>query len=133
MTVTREELGNARYALVTTFRKDGRAVPTPVWVVPDGDALAIWSYVGAGKVKRIRRSPRVLIGVCDLRGKPLGDQVPGNAAILDAAGTARVRELLKKKYGLQAWLTLWASRVRRGLAGTVGIGITLDAPGSEPS
>jgi len=126
MSVTREELGEARYALVTTFRKDGRAVATPVWVVPDGDGLAIWSYVGAGKVKRIRRDPSVLIGVCDMRGRPLGEQIPARAAIFDADGTARVRDALKKKYGMQARLTLLASRIRRGLAGTVGIGVVLD-------
>jgi PPOX class probable F420-dependent enzyme len=125
MSVTREELSEARYALVTTFRKDGRAVATPVWVVPDGDALAIWSYVGAGKVKRIRRNHAVLIGVCDVRGRPLGEQVTGRAAIFDANGTARVREALKQKYGLQARLTLLVSRLRRGVAGTVGIGIAL--------
>ena len=126
MTVTHNELGDARYALVTTFRRDGREVATPVWVVPDGDALAIWSYVGAGKVKRIRRNPAVLIGVCDVRGRPLGDQIPGRAAIFDADGTARVRDALKKKYGIQARLTLLVSRLRRGLAGTVGIGVVLD-------
>jgi uncharacterized protein len=125
MSPTREDLAKARYTLVTTFRRDGRAVATPVWVVPDGDALAIWSYVGAGKVKRIRRNPAVLIGVCDVRGRPLGEQVPGRAAIFDADATARVREALTQKYGLQARLTLLASRWRRGLAGTVGIGIVL--------
>jgi PPOX class probable F420-dependent enzyme len=126
MSVTREELGKARYALVTTFRKDGRSVATPVWVVADGEGLAIWSYVGAGKVKRIRRNAAVLIGVCDVRGRPHGEQIPGRAAIFDANGTARVRAALKKKYGIQARLTLLASRMRRGVAGTVGIGVMLD-------
>jgi PPOX class probable F420-dependent enzyme len=119
-------LGKAQYALVTTYRRDGRAVPTPLWVVRDGDAVAVWTPTKSGKVKRIRRRGAVLVGPCDFRGNPQGDQVPGRAVILDAAGAARVRDLLIRKYGITARLSVWGSRIRRGLAGTVGIRITLD-------
>jgi PPOX class probable F420-dependent enzyme len=119
-------LGQAQYALVTTYRRDGRAVPTPLWVVRDGDAVSVWTPTTSGKVKRIRRRNAVLVGPCDFRGNLRGDQVPGTATILDAAGTARVRELLIGKYGISARLSVWGSRIRRGLAGTVGIRITLD-------
>jgi PPOX class probable F420-dependent enzyme len=118
-------LGEARYALVTTYRKDGRSVPTAVWVVRDGNALAIWTVSDSGKVKRIRRNSKVLVGPCDLRGRPTGDQVPGEAVILDAEGTQRVRSLLTKKYGIVGRVTLWGSRIRRGTTGTIGIRITL--------
>lgn len=118
-------VGQASYALVTSYRKDGRAVPTPVWVVRDGDAVAIWSATGAGKVKRIRRDPTVLIGPCDVRGRPTGDQVPGRGEVLDDAGTERVRDLLRRKYGVIGRITLFFSRLRRGRAGTIGIRITL--------
>jgi hypothetical protein len=118
-------LGDAQYLLVTTFRKDGRAVPTPVWVVRDGDHLAIWTVRDSGKVKRIRRNPEVLVGPCDVRGRLTGAQVPGRAAVLDAAGTARVRAAIARKYGLLGRLTLWGSRLRRGTEGTVGVRITL--------
>ncbi len=122
---TVESLGAAPYVRVTTYRKDGRAVPTPVWVVRDGDALAIWTVRDSGKVKRVRRDGGVMVGPCDLRGNLTGDEVPGHASILDAAGTARVRTLLKRKYGLLGRLSLWGSRIRRGTDGTVGIRITL--------
>jgi hypothetical protein len=122
---TVDTVGSASYALVTTYRRDGRAVPTPVWVVRDGDGLAIWTVTDSGKVKRIRRNATVHIGPCDVRGKPTGDQVPGHATILDATGTARVRELLRRKYGLLGRLTLWGSRIRRGANGTIGIHIAL--------
>jgi uncharacterized protein len=111
--------------LVTTYRRDGRTVPTPVWVVRDGDALAIWTPTGAGKVKRVRRQPVVLVGPCDIRGNLSGDQVPGIATVLDADGTDRVRGLLKKKYGVMGRLTLAGSLMRRGRAGTVGIRIAV--------
>ncbi len=130
MTSTLDVLGQAKYALVTSFRKDGRAVPTAVWVVRDGDALAIWTTADSGKVKRIRRSGEVLVGPCDLRGRPTGEPVPGHAAILDPAQTQRVRVLLAKKYGLLGRLTLWGSRLRRGATGTLAIRIALtDANG----
>ena len=121
-----ETVGSASYALVTTYRKDGRAVPTAVWVVRDGDALAFWTVVDSGKVKRIRRDGTVLIGPCDFRGRPTGDQVPGHAEILSAEGTAHVRELLKRKYGLTGRISLWGSRIRRGKDGTVGVRVTLN-------
>jgi hypothetical protein len=60
-----------------------------------------------------------------MRGRPTGDAVPGRATILDAEGTERVRELIRRKYRLQGRITLLLSRLRRGLAGTVGIRITL--------
>lgn len=119
-------LGATPYLLVTTYRKDGRAVPTPVWVVRDGDDLAIWTVRDSGKVKRIRRDGTVRVGPCDVRGRPTGPEVPGHAVVLDAAGTERVRALLKRKYGLMGRVALWGSRLRRGVNGTVGIRITLD-------
>lgn len=122
------ELGACEYVLLTTFRRDGRAVPTAVWVAPDGDGLVIWTVTDSGKVKRLRRNPAVLIGPCDLRGRPTGGQVPGTGVILDAGGTGRVRDLLRRKYGLKARITLLFSRLRRGAAGTVGIRVTLTAP-----
>ena len=126
MATTVDSLGTAQYARVTTYRRDGRAVPTPVWVVRDGDAIAVWTPTNSGKVKRIRRRGAVLVGPCDFRGNLQGDEVPARAVILDADGTARVRGLLARKYGLMARLTLWGSRIRRGTAGTVAIRITLD-------
>ena len=79
MTSTVDALGAAQYLLVTTFRKDGRAVPTPGLGARDGDALVFWSVTDAGKIKRIRRTADVLVGPCDLRGRPTGEQVPGHA------------------------------------------------------
>jgi len=122
---TLDTLGASQYLLVTTFRKNGRAVPTPVWVARDDDALVVWSVTDTGKVKRIRRTAKVLVGPCDVRGKPTGDQVPGRAKILDSAGTDRVRDLLRKKYGLIGRLTMRGSLLRRGRDGTIGIRITL--------
>ncbi|MFD6419969.1 PPOX class F420-dependent oxidoreductase [Streptomyces sp. NPDC060194] len=120
-----DRLGAGKYLLVSTYKKDGTAVPTPVWVVRDGDGLGVWTTAGSWKVKRIRRRADVLVGPCDVRGRPTGDQVPGTAEILDASRTAAYRGLLARKYGILGRLTLLGSKLRRGDEGTVGIRITL--------
>ncbi|MER5793126.1 PPOX class F420-dependent oxidoreductase [Streptomyces sp. NPDC001980] len=120
-----DRLGAGKYLLVTSYRKDGTPVPTPVWVVRDGDTLGVWTAADTWKVKRIRRRADVKVGACDLRGRPTGDPVPGTAEIADAATTARYRDLIARKYGITGRLTLLGSRLRRGLDGTVGIRVTL--------
>ena len=62
------QLGAEKYVLLTTYRKDGRAVPTPLWVVPDGPGLAFWTPTGTGKLKRIRNNGRVTVQPCDFCG-----------------------------------------------------------------
>jgi len=125
MPSTLDDLGRSQFLLLTTYRKDGRAVATPLWVVRDGDALAVWTPTKSGKIKRLRRRSGVLVGACDFRGNPLGEQVSGRASIMDAAGSDRVRSLIRRKYGVMGWLTVNGSLLRRGRAGTVGIHITL--------
>ncbi|WP_344339025.1 PPOX class F420-dependent oxidoreductase [Kitasatospora putterlickiae] len=118
-------LSSGSYLLVTTFKKDGTAVPTPVWVVRDGEALGIWTVADSWKVKRIRNRPDVLVGPCDVRGRPTGESHPATAEILGPERTAAYRTLLRQKYGLVGVLTLAGSRLRRGDRGTVGIRLTL--------
>ncbi|WP_405020010.1 PPOX class F420-dependent oxidoreductase [Kitasatospora sp. NBC_00070] len=131
MDATPEQLERIRslaagsYLLVTTYKKDGTPVPTPVWVVRDGNALGIWTVTDSWKVKRIRNRADVLVGPCDLRGNPTGDPVPATAEILAAEQTAAYRTLLRRKYGLLGVVTLLGSKLRRGDRGTVGIRITL--------
>ncbi|MEU6239236.1 PPOX class F420-dependent oxidoreductase [Kitasatospora sp. NPDC047058] len=118
-------LSSGSYLLVTTYKKDGTAVPTPVWVVRDGDALGVWTVADSWKVKRIRNRADVLVGPCDVKGRPTGESYPATAELLGPERTASYRTLLRQKYGLLGVLTLLGSRVRRGERGTVGIRITL--------
>ncbi|MEO5873408.1 MAG: PPOX class F420-dependent oxidoreductase [Streptosporangiaceae bacterium] len=127
MESTLDRLAAGKYLLVTTFKKDGSTVATPVWVVRDGAALGVWTVTDSWKVKRIRNRADVLVGPCDVRGKPTGEQVPGTAVILSPEETAGLRPLIQRKYGLLGRISLWGSRLRRGATGTVGIRITLTA------
>ncbi|QKV90782.1 PPOX class F420-dependent oxidoreductase [Streptomyces sp. NA02950] len=121
-----ERLGTGKYLLLTSYRKDGSTVATPVWVVPDGPALGVWTATDSWKVKRIRNRRDVLVGPCDVRGNPTGEQLPAIAGICDAATTERYRGLVARKYGMLGRLTLVGSRLRRGKTGTVGIRISAE-------
>jgi PPOX class probable F420-dependent enzyme len=116
-----EQLGAEKYVLLTTFRRDGRAVSTPLWVVPDGAGLAFWTPVDTGKVKRIRNSGRVTVAPCDVRGNVHGEAIEAQARIGDTADRRRVGEGLKRKYGLIGRLSLLGSKLRRGEDGTVAV------------
>jgi PPOX class probable F420-dependent enzyme len=121
-----DRLGAERYVLLTTFRKDGRAVPTPVWMARDGHELFCYSAPDAGKVKRIRRDGAVRVGPCTARGKPTGDQVPGRARLLDEPATRHALRLLARKYGLLFRLADVGGRLRRRGGLPTGIGVVLD-------
>ncbi|MEW2620366.1 PPOX class F420-dependent oxidoreductase [Streptomyces sp. NPDC048106] len=118
-------LAAGKYLLITSYRRNGTPVATPVWVVRDGGSLGVWTAADSFKVKRIRNRADILAGPCDLRGNPTGDQLPATAEIADPATTARYRTLIARKYGLLGRLTLLGSRLRRGVDGTVGIRVTL--------
>lgn len=120
------DLAAANYVLLTTFRKDGSAVGTPVWAAPDGERLLVWTVADAYKVRRLRRNPQLTLALCDARGRVRSAAVPGRGVILDEDGSAHARAVIARKYGLLGRLIVGASRVRRGRTGTVGLACTVD-------
>ena len=99
-TSTIGKLAGERYISLTTFKRDGSAVSTPVWVASDdGERLLVWSAAATWKVRRIRRDPRVRVAACGFRGLERGDRVEGRARVVDDA--ALVEALLREKYGWQ--------------------------------
>jgi hypothetical protein len=113
VTTTFATLQAAKYIQLTTFRRDGRAVATPVWLAPDGDALLAFSEATAGKVKRIRNSGRVLVAPCDGRGRTKGPAIEAVATLTDEAGTDRVIAAIRRRYGWQARVLQWFGGLRR--------------------
>ncbi|NAZ84177.1 PPOX class F420-dependent oxidoreductase [Kineococcus sp. R8] len=111
-------LAATNYVLLTTFRKDGRAVPTPIWVAPLGGRMVAYTGADSGKVKRIRRDGRVLLAPCTSRGAPLGDSVEGRASVLPAGELTAVRAAVAAKYGL----VYRGFQLLQRLAGLVGRG-----------
>lgn len=92
-------LAQERFISITTFRRDGTPVSTPVWCAGEDGTVLVFTEAASGKVKRIRHDPHVRIAPCSARGKPRGDPVEADAAIVE--GTDRVKTLLAQKYG---WL-----------------------------
>jgi len=107
-----EEIVRSKYVSLTTYRKDGTAVPTPVWHVARGGELVVISDAGAWKVKRIRNNSHVVVTVCDIRGRiaPGAASAEGTARLLDEDDTAAGRRLLARKY-LLSRLGNWVTRV----------------------
>jgi PPOX class probable F420-dependent enzyme len=95
-----ESLRGHKYCLLTTFRKSGEPIPTPVWFgLADGKAY-IGSDAAAAKVKRIRSNPRVRVAPCSPRGKPLGSPVEGRARILAPNESERAEQAIAANTGL---------------------------------
>ncbi|MGV8871874.1 MAG: PPOX class F420-dependent oxidoreductase [Rhodococcus sp. (in: high G+C Gram-positive bacteria)] len=124
MAATFEDIARGKYVLLTTFKKDGTAVPTPLWGALEGEQLLMWTVADSWKVKRIRRNSKVTVAPCDMRGNPQGEAVDAAAEILDAAGTDKARAAVASKYGILGWLTVKGSVLRRGKSGSVGLAIT---------
>jgi uncharacterized protein len=92
------------YINLTTFRKNGNAVPTPVWFAQDMGSGILYIETGgdSGKIKRIRHTSRVTLAPCTALGKTTGDVTEGKARIVtDTAEIFRARGALHRKYGLQ--------------------------------
>lgn len=92
------DLKEERYISLTTFKRDGTPVATPVWVAGQNGHLLVHTAAGSWKVKRIRRDSHVQVAPCSATGKVRAEGVEGEARIL--ADTALVEELEARKYGL---------------------------------
>jgi uncharacterized protein len=109
-------VSGATYMLLTTFRRDGRAVPTTVHVVTEGDAAFFRTWDVSGKAKRLRHTAAVEIAPSNSRGRPLGSSIRAEAHLLDGEAAERVARLLAAKHPvLHGRLIPWYHR-RRGWA-----------------
>lgn len=121
-----DRIARGRYLSVTTFRRDGRAVPTPVgFVVHDGELL-ILTPPDSGKVKRIRHDNAVVVAPCDMGGRIAAGapSVPGRARVLDRSETPRVRRLMSRRYPV-AGVVFWWDRLLGRSQRWIGVAITL--------
>ena len=87
-----------KYLSITSYRRDGSGVSTPVWFATEGDRLLVMTDSRSGKVKRIRRNPYVTIAPCSGRGKPKARGMPAHAEILPASEVERSKRLIERKY-----------------------------------
>ena len=98
-----------QYMNLTTYRRNGTAVVTPVWFAhdPQQERIVVLTAPIAGKLKRIRNNAKVEVGPANGRGNPLGPTITAHAYILDAAGGQAAEALLNRKYGFVKKLWNW--------------------------
>src|SRR6476660_662897 len=104
-----QDLGDERFISLTTYRRTGAAVSTPVWVAREGDALVVTTPADSGKVKRLRHTPRVEMRPCGRTGK-VRDGAPvvaGQVEIVDEDQP----QLFRSKYGLEYRLFMGIERL----------------------
>lgn len=105
---------SGKYLSLTSFRRDGTGVATPVWFVSDNGRLLVETDADSYKVKRIRRDAHVRVALCDARGHIRGEPVDAEARILPEDERERVERLLGRKYRIDRYtvyplyrLVLW--------------------------
>ena len=98
MTTGLESLKGAGTILLTTYKRDGTPVPTPVSIAFDGDRAFFRSYDQAWKTKRLRNNTRVEIAPATLRGKPTGPAVAARATLLTGAQAEFAAQALARRH-----------------------------------
>ena len=96
-----------KYISLTTLRKTGVGVATPVWFGEESGLLYVMTRSDMGKTKRIRNSPQVQVAPCTMRGTVTGAEVAGTARILPAQEDARARQAINRKYWLARIPLVW--------------------------
>jgi len=100
--------GGEKYLLLTTFRRDGTPVPTPVWVVAlVGGNLGFWTSSGSGKAKRLTHTQRVTLQPCDARRRTAAGSAPvdATAQVVSGSGYDEIRDRITAKYGFVTKVT----------------------------
>lgn len=109
------DIADEKYVLLTTYRRDGRAVATPVWIVGLEDGrFGFWTSSGSGKAKRLAHTARVTVQPSDARGrvKEGSSAISGSAELVTGAPLEEIRSKVVAKYGLMTKITK--------LLGTIG-------------
>ncbi len=115
-------VADARCLALTTFKRDGTAVTTPIWFNVLGGTLVVTTPRTAWKVKRVANNPRVTFATCTQRGKVTGPVFGGRARVLPDAELGPVMAAKRRRYRSARFIQLLP-----GNSDQVAIGITPDA------
>lgn len=99
--------------ILTTYRRDGREVDTPVHIAVDGNRAFIRTYATAGKMKRIQRNQHVTLWPASTgkenrllalmrpkAAKRAGAGIQAQARVLDTNEARVASGVLRRKYPL---------------------------------
>jgi PPOX class probable F420-dependent enzyme len=97
-TLTLEPFVRQGTVLLTTYRRDGTPVGTPVSIAVEGDHAYIRTYGSAWKLKRMRNNPLVEVAPSTVRGRPTGPAIKARARLLDGEEATHASRLLARKH-----------------------------------
>jgi len=106
-----------KYLSLTTYRRDGTPVSTPVWFVEEDGRLFVTTGAESYKAKRLRRNPVGMVAPCTARGVLKGEPIPVRVDFLPAAEHGRVDRLMAEKYRVDRILILPIYRLMLKLRG----------------
>ncbi|MCC6805324.1 MAG: PPOX class F420-dependent oxidoreductase [Anaerolineae bacterium] len=89
------------YLALTTFRRNGAPVATPVWFAQEDQRLYIMTGADTGKVRRIRNNAQVEVAPCTISGGLLGPSLEAMARLLHDDEKVHANQVLNRKYGWQ--------------------------------
>ena len=84
--------------LLTTYRRDGTPVGTPVNIAIEGDRALVRTFDRAWKAKRLRNNPLAEIAPSTVRGKPTGPAIRVRARLLSGDEAAHAGRALTRKH-----------------------------------
>jgi PPOX class probable F420-dependent enzyme len=84
--------------LLTTYKRDGTPIGTPVNIAVDGDRAFVRTFDTAWKLKRIRNNPEVEVTPSTRRGRPTGSAIRARARVLEGEQSAYAGRLLARKH-----------------------------------
>jgi hypothetical protein len=109
-----EPLARSWAVLLTTYKRDGTAVGTPVNLAVVGDRAYFRSYSKAWKTKRLGRDPRVEVAPCTARGTLRGPALGATARLLTGDDEANARRTLARRHPVfQRFVIPWGHRIAR--------------------
>jgi uncharacterized protein len=126
-----KQFADARNIVLESFKKNGQAKGTVVWLTVDNGMVYVRTYPKSWKAKRIRKNPHVRIIPSDGRGKTSGTWADGNAHFVEGEEATRILKIIRKKYGFVGAL-VHLLNVLRGQGAVAVISIRLITPSSTP-
>lgn len=122
-------LADEKFVSLTTWKKSGERVASAMWLARDGNTLVMWTPADSWKVKRLRRDDRVEMTPCGRSGKvnEAAKTIHGSAVVdADPTETARVKQLIKDKYGFEFHVITFLERIiARGSKDRVVVRVTV--------
>jgi uncharacterized protein len=106
-----------KYLSLTSYRRDGSPVATPLWFVEDRERFYVITSANSYKAKRIRRNSEVTIAQCTGRGELRGEPIPAHAAFLPESERAQIDRMMAEKYRVDRILVLPIYRLVMKLRG----------------